>query len=121
MNCGEYRLLKPKQRNTICYLVDIKPIPRQINYGKVQNLNITEDMFKLLEQGQDVIYEDGTVIKSEEVISEQQSFPCVFIVDCPDINYFQEIEQYASTLLQEKVINSPDRAYLAVKCFVFHI
>lgn len=90
----EPRHKKTRQINSQCYayIVTTKDISGKLQVDKCKLLRVpTGPLLAKLKEGEDICLEDGTVIKSSDVVSPTQAGKCFVVVDCLSKDFIQSL------------------------------
>ncbi|KAH9502503.1 hypothetical protein Btru_068854 [Bulinus truncatus] len=103
-----------KEDEAYCYIVQAKPPLPKINVTKCFEAGIKiGPMVGILQRGQSVVLEDGTVVRPEQVtdipIMDNRPF---LILECPSIDFFPSL--IASSPLQEFTVDTVNKKSFSV-------
>ena len=83
--------IEAKEAST-CYAIDLHPVRGKFNPKKAIELGIPKGpLFAKLANGSEITLDDGTVIKPDQVVSEQRIFKRILILDVPSIDYTESL------------------------------
>lgn len=92
-----YRKFPPRATPRICYICHTADNPGKFDPEKALSLGLKKGPeFGKLQKGQSVTNAKGVLIKPEDVISPKTPGSIFMIVDCPDLSYFEILEQKAA-------------------------
>lgn len=78
--------------DAVCYICRLRDIRGKFDPQRAQALGVKKGrLFGLLQKGQNVTIDDGTVVKSTDVVSPSTPGPLVFVIACPSQHHIPSL------------------------------
>ncbi len=84
---------KPYDQDVSAFIVFIKSRPGKLDIVKCRALGVPQGpMLKLLKEGEDITLDDGTLVRSSDVVGVQEDPLCYLVIECPSQDYFESMK-----------------------------